>query len=85
MKTDISRGGKDTGVILGTIMGALAKAGRNKLTLIVSKQIESLGHWVEQLIAESTGKEGTGILPVIGEPLGDPENYGNDRLFASSA
>jgi glucose-6-phosphate isomerase len=81
MKTDISRGGKDTGVILGTIMGALAKEGRNKLTLIVSQQIESLGHWVEQLIAESTGKEGRGILPVIGEPLGGPESYGADRLF----
>ena len=81
MKTDISRGGKDTGVILGAIMGALAKEGRNKLTLIVSQQIESLGHWVEQLIAESTGKEGRGILPVIGEPLGGPESYGADRLF----
>ncbi|MEA3470887.1 MAG: transaldolase, partial [Thermodesulfobacteriota bacterium] len=81
MKTDVSGGGKDTGVILGAIMGALAKAGRNKLTLIVSQQIESFGYWVEQLIAESTGKEGAGILPVIGEPLGDPENYGADRLF----
>ena len=81
MKTDISRSGRDTGVILGAIMGALAKAGRNKLTLIVSQQIESLGYWVEQLIAESTGKEGTGIIPVIGESLGDPENYGDDRLF----
>jgi glucose-6-phosphate isomerase len=81
MKTDSSRGIKDTGVILGTVMGALARAGRNKLTLIVSPQIESLRYWVEQLIAESTGKEGTGILPVIGEPLGDPDNYGDDRLF----
>ncbi|MBW2637708.1 MAG: transaldolase, partial [Deltaproteobacteria bacterium] len=81
MKTDSSRGIKDTGVILGAVMGALAKAGRNKLTLIVSPQIESFRYWVEQLIAESTGKEGTGILPVIGEPLGLPENYGDDRLF----
>jgi transaldolase/glucose-6-phosphate isomerase len=81
MKTDVSRGGKDTAVILGTLMGALAKAGRNKLTLIVSPQIESFRYWVEQLIAESTGKEGRGILPVIGEPLGDSENYGDDRLF----
>jgi glucose-6-phosphate isomerase len=81
MKNDASRAGKDTGVILGAVMGALAKAGRNKLTLIVSQQIESFRYWVEQLIAESTGKEGRGILPVIGEPLGLPENYGDDRLF----
>jgi len=81
MKTDGSPIGKDTGVILGAIMGALAKAGRNKLTLITSPQIESFKCWVEQLIAESTGKDGRGILPVIGEPLGLPENYGEDRLF----
>ncbi len=81
MKTDGSRSGKDTGVILGTIMGVLAKAGRNKLTLFVSQQIESLRYWVEQLIAESTGKEGTGILPVVGEPLGKTDSYGDDRLF----
>lgn len=66
---------------LGVIMGELAKAGRDKLTLITSPQITSFGDWVEQLIAESTGKEGTGILPIVGEPLGRPQVYGDDRLF----
>jgi len=66
---------------LGTILGELAKAGRNKLTLLFSKEIESFGDWLEQLIAESTGKEGRGIVPIVGEPLGPPEVYGPDRLF----
>ena len=66
---------------LGTILGELAKAGRDKLTLIASPSIASFGEWVEQLIAESTGKEGKGIFPVIGEPLGPPDVYGDDRLF----
>jgi transaldolase/glucose-6-phosphate isomerase len=69
------------GAWLGAIIGELAKAGRDKLTLIPSRQIESFGDWLEQLIAESTGKEGRGILPVVGEPLGAPEVYGDDRLF----
>ncbi|HEC22696.1 MAG TPA: hypothetical protein ENI95_07250 [Chloroflexi bacterium] len=66
---------------LGTILGELAKAGRDKLTLIASPSIASFGEWVEQLIAESTGKEGKGIFPVIGEPPGPPDVYGDDRLF----
>lgn len=66
---------------LGGILGALAKQGHDKLTLILSPEIESFGSWVEQLIAESTGKEGTGILPVVGEPPGDPAIYRDDRLF----
>lgn len=69
------------GVWLGAAMGALARIGLNKLTLLPSPRIASLGLWVEQLIAESTGKEGKGIVPVAGEPLGAPEVYGNDRLF----
>ena len=69
------------GAALGAIMGELAKAGRDKLTLILSPAIAAFGAWVEQLIAESTGKENTGILPVDGEPLGSPEVYGRDRLF----
>jgi transaldolase/glucose-6-phosphate isomerase len=69
------------GVWLGVIMGELARAGRDKVTLIVSPAIEAFGYWAEQLIAESTGKEGRGILPVEGEPLGDPSVYGADRLF----
>jgi hypothetical protein len=66
---------------LGAIMGELAKTGRDKVTIIAPSQIESFGDWVEQLIAESTGKDGKGILPVVGEPLGSPEVYNDDRLF----
>jgi len=73
--------GDNTGARLGAIMGELAKAGRDKLTLITSPPLASFGDWVEQLVAESTGKEGKGILPVVGEPLGPPEVYGNDRFF----
>ncbi|MBN1119693.1 MAG: glucose-6-phosphate isomerase [Anaerolineae bacterium] len=67
--------------VLGAIMGELAKAGRDKVTLIASPPITSFGDWVEQLIAESTGKEGKGILPVVGAAPGTPEVYGPDRLF----
>jgi hypothetical protein len=63
-------------------MGALAKAGRDKLTFAVSEPISSFGLWVEQLIAESLGKQGRGVLPVAGELLGAPEAYGDDRFFA---
>lgn len=66
---------------LGAILGELAKQGRDKVTFIVSPSLASFGDWVEQLIAESTGKEGKGILPVVGEALGRPESYGADRLF----
>ncbi len=66
---------------LGVVMGELALAGRDKLTFITSPQLASFGDWVEQLIAESTGKEGKGILPVVGEEVGAPESYGPDRLF----
>ncbi|MGC8788267.1 MAG: glucose-6-phosphate isomerase, partial [Anaerolineae bacterium] len=57
--------------------------GRDKLTLLLSPPIASLGNWLEQLIAESTGKDGRGILPVVGEPLGPPDVYGHDRLFVA--
>lgn len=69
------------GVWLGTYMGTLALKGRDKLTLITSPAISSFGLWVEQLIAESTGKEGKGIIPIVGEPLIEPARYGDDRLF----
>jgi transaldolase/glucose-6-phosphate isomerase len=72
-------------VRLGAIIGTLANAGRNKLTLSTDPAIASLGLWVEQLVAESTGKEGKGILPVAGEPLGPPDVYGDDRLFVHIA
>ena len=72
---------ENPGVWLGAMMGALAKAGRDKLTFVCSPEIASFGYWVEQLIAESTGKDGTGILPVEGEALRDPGVYGDDRVF----
>src|SRR4051812_4410932 len=69
------------GVWLGGVMGRLATQGRNKVTLITSPKVATFGYWVEQLIAESTGKEGKGIVPVEGEPVGKPAVYGDDRLF----
>jgi transaldolase/glucose-6-phosphate isomerase len=69
------------GITLGAMMGALARQGRDKVTFVVSKPIATLGMWLEQLVAESTGKEGQGMLPVSGEPLGAPSVYGQDRLF----
>ncbi len=62
-------------------MGVLSQQGRDKLTLVTSPSISSFGLWVEQLIAESTGKEGRGIVPVAGEPLVTTKAYGDDRLF----
>ena len=70
------------GVILGTILGVAAKNGRDKLTIITSPGIFDLGAWLEQLIAESTGKVGKGIIPVDREKLAKPQLYGNDRVFA---
>ncbi len=69
------------GAWLGTVIGALAKQGRDKLTLVASPRIAGFGLWVEQLLAESTGKSGTGIIPVAAEPLETPEHYGDDRFF----
>ncbi len=71
------------GARLGAIMGECAKAGRDKLTIIADPKIASFGLWVEQLLAESTGKEGKGIVPVAGESLGPPSVYSDDRLFVS--
>jgi transaldolase/glucose-6-phosphate isomerase len=70
---------------LGALLGEAALAGRDKATFVLSPGIASFGVWTEQLIAESTGKEGKGILPVAGEPLGPPEVYGEDRVFVSMA
>ncbi len=72
---------ENPGVALGAAMGELARRGRDKVTLLVSEPLETLGMWLEQLLAESTGKQGTGLLPVAGEPVGDPGVYGADRLF----
>ena len=76
-------GGGDAAVRLGAALGACAKAGRDKLTVVLPAPIASFGLWLEQLVAESTGKQGTGILPVVDEDLGTPEVYGDDRLFVS--
>jgi len=72
---------ENPGVVLGAILGVLANTGRNKVTLIISPAISHFGAWVEQLLAESTGKEGIGLIPVDREELGAPEVYGADRLF----
>src|ERR1041384_5604860 len=74
---------EDEALELGVIMGECANEGRDKLTLVIDPSLATLGLWIEQLIAESTGKEGKGILPVNGESLGAPEVYGDDRLFVS--
>jgi transaldolase/glucose-6-phosphate isomerase len=68
-------------VRLGLLLGVAAKAGRDKVTLVVSPAIADMGAWLEQLIAESTGKLGQGLIPVDGETLGTPEVYGDDRVF----
>ncbi len=69
------------GAWLGVVLGEAALAGRDKLTIVLPERLRSFGWWIEQLIAESTGKEGTGILPVEGEAPGAPELYGDDRVF----
>jgi transaldolase/glucose-6-phosphate isomerase len=73
---------QNPGAVLGAILGTLGNLGRNKVTIITSPGIHDLGAWLEQLIAESTGKIGKGLIPVDREALGAPEVYGNDRVFA---
>jgi transaldolase/glucose-6-phosphate isomerase len=73
---------ENPGVILGAILGTCQRRGRDKVTILASPGIADFGAWLEQLLAESTGKLGKGIVPVDGEPLGAPAVYGNDRLFA---
>jgi transaldolase / glucose-6-phosphate isomerase len=73
---------KNPGVILGTILGVAANHGRDKITIFTSPGISDLGAWLEQLIAESTGKVGKGIIPVDRERIGKPSVYGSDRVFA---
>ena len=68
---------------LAVAIGECANAGRDKLTFVIDPKLATLGLWIEQLIAESTGKEGKGILPVVGETLGDASVYGDDRVFVS--
>ena len=73
--------GENPGALLGAVMGTLANEGRDKLTLFASPSVAGFGMWVDQLIAESTGKDGLGIVPVVSEPLMPVECYGEDRLF----
>ncbi|WP_213769478.1 bifunctional transaldolase/phosoglucose isomerase [Bradyrhizobium sp. dw_78] len=72
---------ENPGVQLGLAMGLAGLEGRDKVTILSSKNIADFGAWAEQLIAESTGKDGKGLIPIAGETLGDPESYGNDRFF----
>jgi len=74
-------GAENLGLQLGTIVGALARAGRDKLSLLIDEPLASLGLWLEQLVAESTGKDGRGIVPVVDEPPAAIERAGRDRLF----
>ncbi|OGK76676.1 MAG: ribose 5-phosphate isomerase B, partial [Candidatus Rokubacteria bacterium GWA2_70_23] len=71
------------GVRLGAALGGLARAGRDKVTLVFSEKLRALGTWIEQLLAESLGKQGKGVVPVDGETLGPPEVYGGDRVFVA--
>ena len=72
---------RNPGLALGLAMGAFAKNGRDKLTFVIDRELAAFGPWVEQLIAESTGKHGVGIVPIDGEPLAAVAAYGNDRVF----
>ena len=76
-----ARASANPGLRLGAALGEAALAGRDKLTLITSPRLAGLGDWIEQLVAESTGKQGHGIVPVVGEPIGPAAAYGADRLF----
>ncbi|PIQ83665.1 MAG: transaldolase [Candidatus Omnitrophica bacterium CG11_big_fil_rev_8_21_14_0_20_63_9] len=72
---------ENPGVVLGAVLGVLGSRGRDKATLIASPTLKALGAWLEQLLAESTGKQGRGLIPIDGEEAGPPEVYGSDRLF----
>ena len=73
--------GDNPGLALGALLGQMALNGRDKMTLIPTPPIDSFGLWVEQMIAESLGKDGRGIIPIAGEPILSPDAYGDDRLF----
>src|SRR5262249_43719811 len=75
-------GADNPGIVLGTILGvAASRFGRDKVTILASPPVASLGAWLEQLLAESTGKDGKGLIPIDREALGDASVYGSDRLF----
>jgi len=81
MRADTAAETLSDAAILGAALGELARTGRDKATFFFSPPLESFGAWLEQLLAESTGKEGRGIVPIVGEPPGSPESYGDDRVF----
>ena len=72
---------EDPAIRLGALMGTAARAGHDKLTLLLPPELEAFGLWIEQLVAESTGKRGTGIVPIAGEPPGPAAEYGSDRMM----
>ncbi len=74
---------ENPGALLGAVLGEAVLAGRDKLTLVLPDELRELGVWIEQMVAESLGKEGTGVVPIEGEPLAGPETYGEDRLFVA--
>jgi glucose-6-phosphate isomerase len=74
---------QNAGLRLAAAMAGGVRAGRDKLTLVIDGEIDTMGLWLEQLLAESTGKQGTGVIPIAGERLGPPEVYGDDRLFVA--
>src|SRR5262249_19408316 len=74
---------QNAGLELGALFGNAARHGREKLAVVLPPPLRALGLWIEQLVAESTGKHGTGALPVVDEPLASPAEYGNDRCFVS--
>ena len=78
---ELQAGEGNSGLWLGAALGELARQGRDKLTFVVDPPLSSFGLWAEQLVAESTGKQGRGILPIADEPLVDPSAYGPDRVF----
>ena len=78
-----TRSGAPPALELGAFLGSAAREGRDKVTLLTSPSLRPIGYWIEQLVAESTGKEGVGIVPVEGEPLGPGHHYGPDRAFVS--
>ena len=80
-RTHATDAAANPGAALGVLLGVLARAGRDKLTLVADPAVARFGAWLEQLIAESTGKHGVGIVPIAGEPLGNAAAYGPDRVF----
>ena len=80
-RCDVDCAADNPGAWLGTVLGVLTKAGRDKLTLLASPGVAGFSLWVEQMLAEGLGKEGSGIIPVAGEPALPPQGYGSDRFF----